>query len=91
MPENILVKNPNIVTRQEKDEALLFNPQDGNLLCINQTGIFIWNLCNGKNNQESIIDKMLVEYQINSIDKVRKDVDSFIKELGKVGFIGKKI
>ena len=91
MNSDILVKNEDIVTRQENNEALLFNPQDGNLLCINQTGIFIWDLCNGQNTKSSIIDRMLAEYEIDSIDKAKQDFSNFINELETAGFIGKKI
>ncbi|MEA3490181.1 MAG: PqqD family protein [Candidatus Omnitrophota bacterium] len=83
------VRNPDIVMRSEPKEALLFNPADGNMLCINETGILIWGLCDGDNATDDIVRKLTEVYDVSG-DKAREDYDSFIKEMDEAGFIGYK-
>jgi len=86
MKERCPVKNHDIVVRKEKKEALLFNPADGNLLCINTTGIFVWELCDGSHAASDIAGEIRERYEV-SRDKAEKDCIGYLKELEKAGFI----
>jgi hypothetical protein len=87
MDKKFPVKNPDIVVRREEKEALLFDPADGNLLCINETGIFIWNKCDGERDMNSIAGDISEEYEV-SFDKALEDCSAFLEELTDAGFIG---
>lgn len=84
------VRNPDIVVRQEADEALLFNPANGDLFCLNHTGVFIWNLCTGDAGEETIALSMEEEYETPSPEKLRLELHDFLGDLKKAGFVGDK-
>lgn len=81
------VRNPDIVDRKEEKEALLFDPADGNILCINSTGIFIWERCDGTRTVQEISRELTEEFDV-SAGQAEKECESFLKELEKPGFIG---
>ena len=87
MNEKYPVKNPDIVARADQKEALLFNPADGNMLCVNGTGILIWDLCDGTRVKGDIIKKITGDYDVTA-KRATEDYDSFMKEMEEVGFIG---
>lgn len=81
------VRNPDIVSRIEAGEALLFNPSDGNMLCMNETGIFVWQMCDGTRSGADIVEAVTSGYDVGDED-AEKDYRSFIAELERSGFIG---
>ncbi|NQT32148.1 MAG: PqqD family protein [Candidatus Omnitrophica bacterium] len=83
------MKNPDIVARTEKEEALLFSPADGNLLCINKTGILVWDLCDGKNTADDIAGKIADTFEVES-EVAKKDSLEYLEKLKESGFIGFK-
>ena len=83
-------RNPDIVARKEEKEALLFNPADGNMLCVNKTGILVWDLCDGSRAAEDITGEITERFEVSS-ETARKDCDLYLKELEEAGFIGFKI
>ena len=83
-------KNPDIVARKEQKEALLFNPVDGNLVCINGTGIFVWDLCDASHTIGDIAREVAERYEI-SPEKAKEDCFAFLKELEEAGFIMYKL
>ncbi|MGB3082617.1 MAG: PqqD family protein [Candidatus Omnitrophota bacterium] len=76
MKEFYPVKNPDIVVRKEEKEALLFSPADGNTLCINGTGITIWDLCDGSRGTKDIVGEITGKYEV-SREKAEKDCLNF--------------
>jgi len=84
------VRNPDIVARKEPKESLLFNPADGNMLCINKTGILVWDLCDGSHAVRDIVKETTKRYEV-SLDKAEKDCLAYLKELEKAGFVGYKV
>ena len=89
MKKKYPVRNPDIVARKEQKEALLFNPSDGHMLCINEVGMFVWDLCDGDNAGTGVIKKMTEAYDV-TFEKAGEDYNSFIKDMEKAGFIGYK-
>jgi methyltransferase-like protein len=78
--------NSSIVLREEDDEALLFNPDNSDIVVLNSTGRFIWAYCDGKNTKKEILDKMLEEFSV-SAEEAEKDLDSFLASLLEKDFI----
>ena len=90
MEEKYPVKTPDVVVRQEEKEALLFNPADGNMLCINSTGIFVWKMCDGKVSCKGIAKELTEEFDV-SVGKAEEDCLKYLNELEGSGFIGYKV
>ena len=90
MKEKYPIANPDVVVREEEKEALFFSPANGNMMCVNRTGMFIWGLCDGTRNSEDIAKEMVEAYDV-TLEKAREDFGTYIKELESGGFIGEKI
>lgn len=84
------VRNPDIVSRKEEKEALLFNPSDGRMMCINGTGIFIWDMSEGDISVPDMIKKITNKYDV-AVDKAETDCAAYLSDLEKAGFITYKI
>ena len=80
-------RSPDIVMRKETKEALLFNPQDGNILCVNATGAFIWDLCSGNRSKADITEEIIEKYDVSK-EKAQEDCQKFLKDMEEAGFIG---
>ena len=81
-------QNKDIIFRQEGDEAIIFNPDNSDVVVINSTGCFIWSMCNGKNTRDNIVSKMVEEFDVSE-EKACKDLADFISDLEKRNFIEK--
>ncbi|MDP2924679.1 MAG: PqqD family protein [Candidatus Omnitrophota bacterium] len=86
---NIVYKqNKEVIFRQEQDEAILFNPDNSEIVIINSTGCFIWGLCNSKNTKTEIVTRMIQEYQV-TVKTAEKDIKKYLSDLESKGFIGR--
>lgn len=85
-----LVANKDVILRQEGDDAFLFNPEDGNLICVNALGAFIWKHCNANKNREDIISLIRNDYPDTPETQISKDFDSFVGQLQKIEFLKTK-
>ena len=79
------LRNPDIVARKEEKEALLFNPADGNMLCVNSPGGLIWDLSDGTRTPGDMAAEIADKYEV-SPDKAEGDCRSYLEELEKSGF-----
>lgn len=85
------IANPMIVLREEFDNwAFLFNPETTSIVVINPVGVAVWKAMNGKNRREDIISELKSHFA-DVPDKVADDVDAFISDLEKRGFVGFEI
>ena len=83
------ITNPDAVLREEDQYGgLLFNPDTNNIRVVNQTGLFIYKQCNGKNNLLAIVTAVQSEFDQVPDDQVSNQVTSFIEEMISAGFIG---
>jgi hypothetical protein len=81
-------QNKDVIFRQEEDEAIIFNPDNSDILVLNSTGCFIWSLLDKKTTKDKIWNKIIDEFEVAS-GKAKKDLDKFIGELETKGFIKK--
>jgi len=88
MTDPVYKQNKEVIFRQEQEEAILFNPDNSDIVFINSTGCFIWDLCNGKNSQKDIIDTMLNEFDTTK-DKAEEDLSKFLSDLESRKFVEK--
>ena len=79
--------SPSIVTRKTGNEYVLVpvanNIADMNsVYTLNETGAFIWEQIDGKNNINNIIDKLTAEFDIDH-ETAERDVLSFMDDMKK--------
>jgi hypothetical protein len=81
--------NPEVVVR-EKDShgALLFNPDTNQLRAINETGFFIWSLCDGSRNIDSLAQAIRDAYEGVPEREVLREVTAFLKTMVADQFLG---
>ncbi len=80
-------RKPDIVFREEEEIGLLFDPDTGKINILNETGKFIWSRLDGKNMARGIIEEMSRDFEIVDEKTARKDYDTFVDSLGKMGFL----
>lgn len=97
-----IMRNPDVMWREELDAmlevqsgiergddvgdigtAVLFS--GGAMLSINFLGTEIWKLCDGRN-IDSIVSELLEQFDVER-DELQADVQAFIDELVKKGFV----
>ena len=83
------IKNPDVILREEdSDGALIFNPDTDQIRVLNPTGLFIWQLCNGTNDQAGITSALRESFDEIPEDQISQQVEDFIGEMATAGFIG---
>lgn len=79
--------SPKIVCREEEDEALLFDPENGSIRILNHLGYKIWSMCDGKHSIKQIIEKVKELHPSVSYGRIENDVRLFIQDLIKKGLL----
>ena len=71
-----LIANPLVVLREEFDDwAILFDPDTGNAVGLNQLGVFIWKLLDGSHTRQDILKKLR-----ESCENVPKEAEDHLKD-----------
>ena len=84
----MLIANPEIVFREEIDEAILFDPRTGAVKILNETGAFIYQLLDGKHSQNDVVESLMERYDTMDREQVEKDLAEFLGGLRESGLIG---
>ncbi len=88
--EMTYLRNPDVALREEDESgSLLFNPDTGEVLVINDTGRFIWDLCAEGVTMDDIVAELGESYD-DLPENLTEDVDSYLVIMTKGGFIGSK-
>ncbi len=83
------MKNPDVVIHEEDpDGALVFNPDTDQIRVLNQTGFYIWKLCDGSHDMQSITSSIQESFDRVPEDQVSEQVEVFVNEMVTAGFIG---
>ena len=83
-----LMTNPDIVLREEFDDyAILFNPDTGEAVGLNPTGVAVWKRIDGQRTLAQIAEEIAPLFG-NTPDTVAADVERFAQELVDSGFVG---
>lgn len=61
-------------------EMLLYNPENATTLHLNGPSIIVWELCDGKNSVQEIIDLVKTAFP-DQADQVEEDVISVVEDL----------
>lgn len=80
--------NPLIVFREDFEQtAVLFNPDDGQVVGLNQTGAFIWKRLEKNMNLLDVVAELKEACDGECPETVEADVLSFIADLKEKGFL----
>lgn len=85
--KSVPLRSPSVVTRKTGNEYVLVpvtnNIADMNsVYTLNETGAFLWELIDGENNIEDMVEAVIREYDIGE-QTATADVFSFINEMRK--------
>jgi len=82
-------QNPDVNLREEdKDGALLYNPDTDRVQLLNSSGLYIWKLCREGRTVGEIVAALRADYDEVPEGEVAADVEEFIQEMTGCGFIG---
>ncbi len=85
----LLIRNPDVVVHEEDpDGALVFNPDTDQIKAFNQTGFFIWRLCDGSHDMGKIITRVREAFNGVPEDQVSAQIQGFVNDMVEAGFIG---
>jgi hypothetical protein len=88
-PQARFIRNPDVVLHEEDpDGALVYCPDTDQIRVLNQTGFFVWQLCDGNHDLNTIVSNVLESFDAVPEDKVFQQVQGFIDEMAAAGFIG---
>jgi hypothetical protein len=88
--ETTYLRNPDVAIRDEDDSgSMLFNPDTGEVLVINDTGRFIWSLCAEPTTVDRIVKQFPEEYD-DIPENLSEEVEQFVKAMTEGGFIASK-
>jgi hypothetical protein len=74
-------RNSEVIWRKESPQTtLIFNPEDGNISTLNQTGSRIWELCDGEHTIEDVVN-IIHEECGEPEHMIEEDAKGFLKEL----------
>ena len=84
------IQNPAVLTRKLFDsEMVLVNADTAiSLALTNETAVIVWEMADGKNKIQDIIDTINHQFQNVPDDTVLKDIQELIELLARDGFIG---
>jgi methyltransferase-like protein len=64
------------------DGTVIVSPEDGRLNVVNEVGAFIWNLIDGQNSIEAIIQQVVDNFDV-SASQAQADVHAFVQALSE--------
>ena len=85
--KSVPLQSPSVVTRKTGNEYILVPVTDNiadmnSVYTLNETGAFLWELIDGENNIEDMIEALIREYDIDEANATT-DVFEFIGEMHK--------
>lgn len=80
--EAVWKRRPGIVVRDLDNEALLYDPQSMSTHRLNETGLFIWNECDGATTVAAIVARLAGSYDV-SRDEALDHVERLLHELAR--------
>jgi hypothetical protein len=75
-----------VILREEEEGAFLFEPESGNLSCLNPVGILVWKAIDGQASLGAIADAIAGRFEDVDRDTVLGDVRAFLAELKTFGY-----
>ena len=89
--DRVYKKNPNIVSRKIADEVLFVPIQQGvgnleSIYVLNEVGVFIWELIDGKRQIKQIKEIILEEFDV-SPEEAENDLIELVRQMEEMVFV----
>ena len=86
--EKYLLVNQGVVCREEeRGEALLFNPETGEIKVANHTALLVWRLCDGTRTKADVLQALEKEFDDVDTGILEQDLDAFIEDTENQGLM----
>ncbi|MEP0762000.1 MAG: PqqD family protein [Chloroflexota bacterium] len=82
------IANPELVFRTDGEEGLLFDPETGQIIYLNETAAFIYGLLDGEHSREQIIGLLMQKYDILDREAAQEDLDAMLQNMRDANLIG---
>lgn len=83
-------KDERLITREEDEALLIFDPDTGAIKVLNETAALIWNSIDGNTSVKDITEIVAKENPDETKQTIKEDVLKFLKELQEHKFIEEK-
>lgn len=85
-PTDVFEKNKSVSWRRVEEQAILIDPDEGELLRLTPVGAAIWEALDGEKTVEEVITCVRENFEAES-ERIRRDVFTFLKQLRSQGLI----
>jgi hypothetical protein len=75
-------RRDDVICRKEEFGAIIFDPEGGKMHKVNKTGYYIWELCNGKDDVDTIT-RTLAEQEGEPFESVKPAVEAFLNDMNE--------
>ena len=80
-------KAEKLITREEDENLLIFDPDTGDIKLLNETAGLIWNKINGNRSVKDIIQVVVKENPDEDEKVITQDVLKFLEQIQELNFI----
>jgi hypothetical protein len=87
--EDKYIPAEDIIKRKVGDDMCIYSPSKSLIMFLNQTAVFIFNTCDGKNSLEQIGLMLSETYKSESLERLNNDLINIISQMIDKGFLHK--
>lgn len=80
-------KAERLITREEDEALLIFDPDTGSIKVLNETAALIWNSIDGNTSIKDVTEIIAKENPDETKKTIKEDTFKFLKELQELKFI----
>ena len=80
-------KAEKLITREEDENVLIFDPDTGDIKLLNETAGLIWNSIDGNRSVKDIIQIVVKENPDEDEKVIKQDVLKFLEQIQELNFI----
>ncbi len=80
-------KAEKLITREEDENVLIFDPDTGDIKLLNETAGLIWNNIDGNRSVKDIIQVVVKENPDEDEKVIKQDVLKFLEQIQELNFI----
>lgn len=85
--QKLVLRNPDLIAADLDGDTVMMDVESGHYFSLNSVGSYVWAALEDPSSKQSIIDKVLLEFEVSEADSVAADVSKFLQELLENGLI----
>lgn len=83
-----LIKNDDVIWRKIEDNIVVITADAQAVYTLNKTAAYIWELCDGTNGIEKIVEQLCEKYEVTR-EEAESDVRESIRRFTEMGLLGR--